>query len=88
MQLGIRDIFSPLANLSGIFPNQSPVSVKDIIHKAKIEIDEKGAKAAAATGKFLSIFIVRPCVRHNDLKNVRLEKNENPKSFPPNFFFF
>jgi serpin peptidase inhibitor clade A protein 3 len=48
-EIDINDIFTTNANLSGILDQKKPVSLKDIIHKAKIEINEKGGKAAAAT---------------------------------------
>lgn len=50
VQVDVTEIFSNHANMSGMLDQNKPVWVKDIIHKAKLEINEKGAKAAAATG--------------------------------------
>lgn len=50
VQVDVTEIFSSHANMSGMLDQNKPVWVKDIIHKAKLEINEKGAKAAAATG--------------------------------------
>lgn len=50
MQLGIRDLFDPsLANLTGISTKPGLV-VSDVIHKAVIDVDEVGTRAAAVTG--------------------------------------
>lgn len=48
-EVDVTEIFSSHANMSGMLDQNKPVWVKDIIHKAKLEINEKGAKAAAAT---------------------------------------
>lgn len=49
-QLGIRDLFDPsLANLTGI-STKSGLFVSDVIHKAVIDVDEAGTRAAAVTG--------------------------------------
>ncbi|CAH1969976.1 unnamed protein product [Acanthoscelides obtectus] len=47
--LKIREIFGQQANLSGIVQDGG-VFVDNVIHKTKIEVDEKGTVAAAATG--------------------------------------
>jgi serine protease inhibitor len=47
-QIGLTDIFTARANLSGI--SVEPVAVSEVIQKAEIEVDEDGATAAAATG--------------------------------------
>lgn len=52
LQMGLEKSFSN-ADLSGMLDTKDPVYVKDVVHKAKIEIDEKGAKAAASTGKII-----------------------------------
>lgn len=44
--MGINNLFG--ANLNG-FSDHTPVSFDDMVHKAKIEIDEEGSVAAAAT---------------------------------------
>jgi serine protease inhibitor len=52
-QLGIQEVFSTNANLTGMvqWGNQH-LHISNIFHKAKIEINEEGTIAAAATGKF------------------------------------
>lgn len=49
--MGITEIFSDSANLRGILDSGEQLRVSDVVHKAVIEIDEKGSEAAAATGK-------------------------------------
>lgn len=44
--LGMKDIFSDAANLSGIREN---IYVSSVLHQGKIEVNEKGSEAAAAT---------------------------------------
>lgn len=48
-QLQIKEIFRPSANLSGIVQNGN-VYVSNIIHKTKIEVNERGTIAAASSG--------------------------------------
>lgn len=45
----INELFNAKANLSGIAEN-TDVKVSNILHKAKIEVNEKGTVAAAVTG--------------------------------------
>ncbi|XP_019497998.1 PREDICTED: plasma serine protease inhibitor [Hipposideros armiger] len=47
-KLGIRDIFTSNADLTG-FTNHSNIQVSEMVHKAVVEVDESGTKAAAAT---------------------------------------
>lgn len=49
--MGISEIFSENADLKGILESGESLAVSEIVHKASFEIDEKGAEAAAATGK-------------------------------------
>ncbi|KAF5288380.1 hypothetical protein FQA39_LY15470 [Lamprigera yunnana] len=48
-RLGIEEIFSAKANLSGII-SRGQIKINNIVHKAKIEVNEKGTVAAGATG--------------------------------------
>ncbi|XP_026466851.1 serine protease inhibitor 88Ea-like isoform X2 [Ctenocephalides felis] len=50
-QLGVGDLFDATADLSGLAP-QGHVHLDDAVHKAKIEVDEQGSVAAAATALF------------------------------------
>ncbi|KAL2789532.1 plasma serine protease inhibitor preproprotein [Daubentonia madagascariensis] len=47
--LGISEVFTSLADLSGI-SNYSNIQVSEMVHKAMVEVDESGTKAAAASG--------------------------------------
>lgn len=49
--MGITDLFGKDADMSG-FSNSTQLHFDDIIHKAKLEIDEEGSTAAAATATF------------------------------------
>ncbi|KAL1512567.1 hypothetical protein ABEB36_002141 [Hypothenemus hampei] len=50
-QLGVGDLFQPTANLTALIKNGT-ASLGKAIHKAKIEVNEEGTKAAAATVLF------------------------------------
>jgi len=47
-ELGVTDIFDNSADLSKI--SDEPLSVSDILHETKIEVNEEGSEAAAVTG--------------------------------------
>lgn len=50
-ELGIQEVFSINANLTGMVQwGNQPLHISNIFHKAKIEINEEGTVAAAATG--------------------------------------
>ncbi len=51
-QLGLGIAFSPQADFSQLTPE--PTQVSRVLHKAAIEVDEKGSEAAAATGVIVS----------------------------------
>ena len=44
-------MFAPNANLNKMVKSDPRVAVNDVIHKAKIEINEEGTKAAGISGK-------------------------------------
>lgn len=50
--LGLSEIFSPEADFSTLSEKTKSVHFTDAIHKAKIEVDEEGTVAAAATAIF------------------------------------
>ncbi|KAK7933875.1 hypothetical protein WMY93_004771 [Mugilogobius chulae] len=59
-EMGIKDIFSPGADLSGIADG---VVVSSVTHKATLDVDESGATASAATGiEFVKMAILQPPV--------------------------
>ena len=47
--MGLTHIFSSISELPGI--TGEGLSINEIVQIAEIEVDEKGAKASAATGK-------------------------------------
>lgn len=47
----MTDMFSERADLSGLSESGQPLKVSKVIHKAFIEISEKGTEAAAASGE-------------------------------------
>lgn len=49
--LGVGDLFKPSANLTSL-TGQPGITFDRIMHKAKIEVDEQGTKAAGATALF------------------------------------
>lgn len=49
--MGLTDIFSNSANLGELLDSGEQIQVSDVVHKAVIEINEKGSESAAATGK-------------------------------------
>lgn len=48
--MGVGNLFQPTSDLSVI--SDEKVSLTDALHKAKIEVNEEGTKAAAATVLF------------------------------------
>lgn len=50
-QMGVQDIFSSAANFTGIVFNEH-LLLANIIQNAKIEVDEEGTVATAATGNY------------------------------------
>ncbi len=61
-RLGVRSLFSPACDLSGMFKKPDGIFVTQAFHEAFVEVDEKGTKASAATAlvagrSFLPMFI-------------------------------
>lgn len=54
-RIGISEVFTSSADLSGL-TNHSNVQISEMVHRAVVEVDESGAKAAAATG---AVFMFR-----------------------------
>lgn len=61
--MGMTTMFSNQADFSNLLESPEPLKVSDVIHKAFIEVNEDGAEAAAATGKFKFINFYR-CYNH------------------------
>lgn len=49
--MGVQELFQPTANLTA-FSGDGALQLDDAVHKAKIQVDEEGSTAAAATVMF------------------------------------
>lgn len=49
--MGMTDIFTPAADLTGLLESGESLQISNVIHKAFIEVNEQGSEAAGATGK-------------------------------------
>lgn len=54
----MSEMFSNSANFGDLLDSNEPLQISDVVHKAFIDVNEEGAEAAAATGKFLNSKIV------------------------------
>jgi serpin B len=52
--LGVKNLFGPSADLSGIAGNPGDLMAGELVHQAVITVDEKGTEAAAATAMSIS----------------------------------
>lgn len=48
-------MFSNNANLSGVLESGKPLQVSGVVHKAFIEVTERGTEAGASTGALICI---------------------------------
>lgn len=55
--MGMTDMFTNNANLTELLETVKPLKVSKAVHKAFIEVTERGTEAAAATGMFHFHFI-------------------------------
>ncbi|KAH8253176.1 hypothetical protein KR032_004037, partial [Drosophila birchii] len=53
-KLGVRELFSDGADLSGLFADKSAGKLSQVAHKAYLEVNEEGAEAAAATSAVIT----------------------------------
>lgn len=49
--MGMGNMFSYQADLSGLLQSDQPLNVEDVIHQATIEINEYYTEAAATSGE-------------------------------------
>ncbi|XP_012922239.1 protein Z-dependent protease inhibitor isoform X1 [Heterocephalus glaber] len=62
-QLGIRRIFSPLADLSGLSATPRNLQVSKVLQQSVIEVDEKGTEAVAGTLSEIIAYSMPPIIR-------------------------
>lgn len=50
--MGMPEMFTAQANLSGLLDPTEDLYVSNVVHKAFIEVNEEGSEAAATAGKY------------------------------------
>lgn len=50
IDMGINEVFSPVADFSNMFENVGDYYINEAVHKSFVQVDEDGTKAAAVTG--------------------------------------
>ncbi|XP_027725970.1 corticosteroid-binding globulin [Vombatus ursinus] len=63
-EMGVMDIFTSQANLSGI-TKEASVQLSEFLHKAVLSIDEEGTEAAAGTGLNVIFKSYHPIIKFN-----------------------
>jgi serpin B len=49
-EMGMSTAFAPTADFSGMVTDDAVLRISHVVHKAYLDVDEKGTEAAAATG--------------------------------------
>ncbi|XP_010607486.1 protein Z-dependent protease inhibitor [Fukomys damarensis] len=62
-QMGVRRIFSPLADLSGLSAAPRNLQVSKVLQQSVIEVDEKGTEAVAGTLSEMIAYSMPPVIR-------------------------
>ncbi|XP_051006850.1 plasma serine protease inhibitor-like [Acomys russatus] len=78
-KLGIRDVFTTHADLSGI-TDHTNIKLSEMMHKSVVEVDESGTRAAAATGTAFTFRSARPSslkLRFNKPFLIVIVQNKN-----------
>ncbi len=58
--LGMPTAFTRAADFSGLTTNGEPLNIDKVVHKAYLDVDEKGTEAAAATAVTVGVTSARP----------------------------
>lgn len=61
--MGITEIFSDGANLRGLLDSGEQLKVSDVVHKAFIEVSERGTEAGASTASMIVPYSMPPQFR-------------------------
>ncbi|XP_051834397.1 serine protease inhibitor A3N-like [Antechinus flavipes] len=78
--IGIKELFTDDANLSGISEQAKDIKISKAVHKAVMDVDETGTEAAAATGVEFVLTSMRfpsPIVINFDRPFIVILYNEN-----------